>query len=348
MRATTIREVADRAGVSVTTVSHALSGKRAVAESTRQRVLEAITALGYRPNAAATSLRTGLSSTLALIVPDIANPFFAELARGVEDAAHERGWSVFLCNTALRPAREADYVDRCLAGGVDGVIYCSTQTETEHVAKLREEVAGRMPVVVCDERIAGMAGGVYSDNPVGGALAADHLFAGGARRLAVIGGPRGLPTAQERVAGFRDRAAALGVAVPDGRLRWTDYQREAGEFAMHELLAADPDIDAVFAADDLLAIGAMHAILDSGRSVPGDISVCGFDDIDLASLVTPSLTSVRQRIHDLGSEAAAMLLGHVLDGRELAEVVLPVELVVRSSSVAASPVVGHAIGSTSS
>ncbi len=332
MRATTIREVADRAGVSVTTVSHALSGKRAVAETTRQRVLDAIEALGYRPNAAASSLRTGLSSALALIVPDIANPFFAELARGVEDAAHERGWSIFLCNTRLRADREADYVERCLAGGVDGVVYCSTQIETAHVVRLREEVADRLPVVVCDERIAGMQGGVYSDNHAGGSLAAGHLIDTGRRHLAAIGGPHDLPTAQERIAGFRDTAKTHGLDVPEHRVRWTEYQMDAGAAAMRELIDDDPDIDAVFAADDLQAIGAMQALAESGRLVPGDVAVCGFDDIDLASLVTPSLTSIRQRIHDLGSAAAGMLLSHVLDGEPLGEVVLPVELVARNST----------------
>jgi len=330
--AATIREVAKRAGVSVTTVSHALSGKRTVAEQTRVRVLEVIAELEYRPNVAASSLRTGLSNAMALIVPDIANPFFAELARGVEDEAQKRGWSVFLCNTSLQPEREADYVARCLAGGVDGVIYCATYVESSHVARLRDEVSRRLPVVVCDERIDGMIGGVFSDNYGGGRLAAKHLLAAGRQHLVVIGGPSDLPTARERVAGFCAAAADEGVIIPDECITWTDYRMDAGAAAMADLLHAHHDLDGVFAADDLLAIGAMRQLASAGRTVPDDVAVCGFDDVNLASLVSPSLTSVRQRIHDLGAEAATMMLSHVLDGEPLSETVLPVELVIREST----------------
>lgn len=331
--AVTIWEVAAQAGVSVTTVSHTLSGKRAVAAETRQRVLDVIDALGYRPNSAASSLRTGLSNTLALIVPDVANPFFAELARGVEDAAHDRGWSVYLCNTALRPDREADYVDRCLAGGVDGIVYCSTQTDTDHVRRLREDVADRLPVVICDERVDGMPGGVFSDNVAGGRLAGEHLLGLGRAHVVAIGGPHDLPTARDRIAGFRDSLARAGVAMADEQVRWTDYRMDAGFDAMRDLLDSCAQIDAVFAADDLLAIGAMQALQAADRRIPDDVAVCGFDDVSLASLVWPPLTSIRQRIHQLGGAAATMLLQHVLDDVELGEIVLPVELIPRRSTV---------------
>jgi LacI family transcriptional regulator len=328
----TIWQVAELAGVSVTTVSHTLSGKRAVAAETRKRVLEVVDQLGYRPNAAASSLRTGLSNTMALIVPDVANPFFAELARGVEDAAHDRGWSVYLCNTALRPDREADYVDRCLAGGVDGIVYCSTQIDTDHVRRLRDDVADRLPVVICDERVEGMPGGVFSDNVAGGRLAGEHLVGLGRKRFVAIGGPHDLPTARDRIAGFADALERAGVRFGERRIRWTDYRMDAGFDAMRALLASHPKLDAVFAADDLLAIGAMQALQAADRRIPDDVAVCGFDDVSLASLVSPPLTSIRQRIHQLGAAAATMLLAHVLDDVDLDEIVLPVELIARRST----------------
>lgn len=330
--AATIHDVARIVGVSVTTVSHALSGKRAVAESTRSRIIEATTQLGYRPNSAATALRTGSSLALALIVPDIANPFFADLARGVEDAAQQRGYSVFLCNTALQADRERRYISRCLAGGVDGIVYCSTQTSTADVRQLRAVTAKRMPIVVCDERIDGIAGGVFSDNRSGGRIAAEHLLERGCRRPVVIGGPNDLPTSRERVAGFIERIESAGLDIATPSVVWTDYTLDCGELAIARLLREQPTLDAVFAADDLLAIGAIRALRTAGRSTPDDVLVCGFDDVILASLVSPSVTSIRQQIDRLGSTAANLLLDAVIDDAPLREIVLPVSLVEREST----------------
>lgn len=322
------------AGVSPTTVSHALSGRRPVAEGTRARVEEAVAKLGYQPNANALSLRTGQRMAVSLIVPDIANPFFAQLARGAENAASERGFQIYLCNTDLRPEREAQYLTQALAGAVDGVLLASTTTSSVSRRAAMRVLEKGVPLVLVDEMIPGLGvGGVTADNVDGGRLAAEHLLEVGCRNLAMIDGPHDLPTAEERRAGFDKALAERGIAVPPTRRRAAPYRIDAGDVAATELLEADPTIDGLFAADDLLAIGAIRAIERAGRRVPEDVAVCGFDDISWMEMITPSLTTIAQPIEEIGARAVNLLL-ECLERRTqcLDDVVVPVSLVVRDST----------------
>jgi LacI family transcriptional regulator len=323
-RRVTIRDVAELAGTSVSTVSNALSGQRAVGAATRSRVAEAVRTLGYRPNMAAHTLRTGIHNAIGLVVPDITNPFFAEVARGVEAAAQEQGWSVFLGNTELNEQREQVYLQR-LGQAADGILFFPTSVRT---TALETMVAEGKHVVVCDERLeVPGAGIVLSDNHAGGRLAAEHLIAAGARHFAMVGGPEELPTSRDRLAGFRLGLAAAGRSLKPSRLvHAPTYSIEDGRRCTAELLRGRARFDAVFAADDFLAIGVIQELRRQGRTVPGDVLVCGFDGIALGEMLEPTLTSVVQQSYQIGTEAARLLLHMISGGGPAREVVLSVGL----------------------
>lgn len=326
----TIRDVARRAGVAVSTVSHALSGRRHVRPATVTRIHAAIEELGYRPDALARAMVTGRSQTLGLLLPDIVNPFYAHVARGVEDLARDRGYSLILCNSDLRPDAERRYIDTLVAHRVDGILFIPGSTAARRALERLARSTTRSLLV--DEELAGPDGaGVFSDNLDGGRQAARHLLDVGVRRPVFLGGPAELPTVRDREAGFRDGLAAAGlepVAARYGR-----YRTDAGSDAVRSLLDDKVDFDGLFAADDLVALGALQALQHAGRRVPEDVAVCGFDGIPGSELWSPALTTIAQRIQTLGTTAAQLLLDHI-EGRleVMPRVVLPVELVVREST----------------
>jgi LacI family transcriptional regulator len=330
----TIADVARAAGVSVTTVSHALSGKRPVGAATAEAVRRSVEELGYSPNRAARSLRLGVAGSIGLLVPDIANPWFAALARGVEDVAAEAGTGVLLCNTDFSTGRELGYLETLRAGGADGVLYVAGEPPGPDLLRA---LGREMPLVAVDEALPGSgAAEVVSDNRGGGRLAGDHLLALGHRRVLVVDGPRRLASAQERRRGLLEAFAGVPEAVV--RTHPGDYLATGGETAVREALAASPGgrpwFTAIFAANDLMAIGAIAALRDHGLSVPGEVSVVGFDDSTLASLVSPALTTVRQDARRLGALAAERLLAAIADPEAPAapRTTLPTGLVVRGST----------------
>ncbi|WP_432826302.1 LacI family DNA-binding transcriptional regulator [Dactylosporangium sp. CA-092794] len=328
----TIRDVAELAGVSVSTVSNALSGQRVVSQVTRQRIQDAAQQLGYRPNTAAHSLRTGVHHAIGLVVPDVTNPFFAEIAHGAETAANALGWSVYLGNTELDEDREDNYLRR-LATASDGILFFPTSNTGSRMTQIQSLVDNDVQMVICDERIrvAG-TGGVFSDNVAGGRLAAAHLTARGARRCAMITGPETLPTSNERRKGYGAGLRAAGRSLPAERVIHAPYTIEGGQSATAELLRRDARIDAIFAADDLQAVGALEGLAAAGRAVPDDVLVCGFDGIAWGALVRPSLTTVAQQSQQIGAEAARLLLQMVTMEASPREIVLPVELLERDST----------------
>jgi LacI family transcriptional regulator len=325
----TLVQVARRAGVSPTTVSHVLSGKRRVAETTRRTVQEAIAELGYRPNNVARSLRTRRSRMVAVVVPDITNPFYAVLTRGLADAVDGAGYGTYVCNTDGIRDREdaflADVVDR----GVDGVVMAAGNV----TAQLRVGPAGLgVPAV----RIGGALDDdphvdrVTPDDGVGSYEAVHHLVELGARRIAMIQGPAASGTARDE--GYRRAITESGLPVEPELVVRGDWTRPGGRNAMDTLLSGPVRPDAVFCANDLTAIGAMDALRELGLSVPGDVAVVGFDDSELARTTEPPLTTVRQPIEQLGAEMAQLLLAQLDEDAQPTGVVLRTELVVRSSS----------------
>lgn len=322
-----ISEVAARAGVSVTTVSHALSGNRPVSEATVQRVRSAMNDLGYVPSHAAQSLASGSTKTIGLLVPDITNAFFAGLARGVEDAADRHGFSLILGNTDFDPRRERRYLDVIRGRAIDGLIYAAgAPPSVGRISSLSTD----FPLALADEEIDGVqAITVVSDHEKGGRLVGEHLSTLNHQTVLVISGPAGLISSSKRLDGFQSAFSGEMTDVAEG-----DFREESGYRIVAERLSDDRfPYTAVFALNDMMAIGATRALREQGRSIPGDVSVVGYDDVPIAGAVTPRLTTVSQPVHQIGSTAAIQLLEalqadeHPRPSRH----VLDVELVVRES-----------------
>lgn len=325
----TIAEVANRAGVSPTTVSHVVSGKRIVGAQTRGAVLAAIRELGYRPNNVARNLRTRRSRMVAVVVPDITNPFYGVLTRGLADAMDAAGYGSYVCNTDGLPDREQRLLEDVLDRGADGIVLASGDVASS--ASLAPAV--QTPIVcVGDALDHPFVDLVTADDEVGSHAATQHLLARGATRIAMVEGPAS--SGRPRAAGYR---AALREAgrTPDPSLQVSgDWTRRGGREAMHLLLTSGARPDAVFCANDLMAIGAIDAARERGLRVPDDVAIAGFDDVDAATIVSPTLTTVRNPSYDTGRTAGELLLSRIL-GDYTAEgrtVVLPCPLVRRQSA----------------
>lgn len=329
----TIRDVARLAGVSPTTVSHALSGKRKVSALTQTRITGAIERLGYRPSYVATAMSTGRTLTLGMLVPDIANPYFGQLVAAVERTSSKSGYTVLVSSTELDPELEARHVRNLADRQVDALVYLGgTDRRNDAVAQLAK--AGRPPIVAVDEALSWLPDTVTTvtvDNQVGGALAAQHLIGLGHARVAAIAGPQGLPTALHRWLGF-EQACRAARHVPV-RVCADAYTIDAGRHAASALLATHPDLTAVFCGNDLIALGLVQVAATLGRRVPDDLSVVGFDDMLVSRLATPPLTTIQQPVDQLGRQAAEVGLALAANPQQPAgSRVLPVELIVRGST----------------
>lgn len=333
----TIRDVAARAGVSVATVSRVVNhNPHRVSPATRRRVLSAVRALGYRANIIAQGLKQRRTRTVALIVPDISNPFFPAIARGIEDVAQQRGYAVLLCNTYEDLARERAYLELLRTRMIDGLIFATVGSNTRHLRSLRRE---RLPVVLVARDVDGVPiDAVFVDNFRGEFEATSHLIRLGHRRIAHVAGPGSLHVASERRRGYLRALEDAGVTRHEAIVVEGDFSAEGGRQAVQTLLDRHIRFTALAAANDLMAIGAMEALRHAGKRVPDDVAVVGFDDITFASLVTPALTTVAQPKYRMGQLAMGRLLA-VMDGTggKPTQTVLPPELVVRESCGARRP-----------
>lgn len=323
----TITDVAREARVSISTVSQALSGNRPVNPETAQRVREVVARLGYVPVSSARNLRAGRTGVIGLVIPDIANTFFGRLARGVEDAAAEVGLWVLLCHTEFAPDREDRYLDLLASRSIDGLVYVAG---TIAGARRLGSLVTTFPVVLADEDVIGLPGAsrVLGDHRHGGYLAGQHLVGLGHRRALLVSGRPGIGSSDQRIEGFREW-------FPDAIVVTGDFTEASGRALVGEALANRTPFSAVFALNDLMAIGALTALQAAGVSVPEEVSVVGYDDIALVDRLSPSLTTVRQPAYEIGREAARMLIDQV-DAQEPRRQVLPVELVIRESTAPAA------------
>lgn len=327
----TIRDVARVAGVSQSTVSRALNASGYVSDRTRRKVLETARALGFRPNFLARSLKRKATRTLGLVIPDITNPFFPAIVRGVEDTAVRAGYSVVLTNTDNEPERERNALAQLREKWVDGLIVVPQADAAPH---LRALAAAGVPLVVIDRIPAGLdVDAVRSDNLRGAYLAVRHLLALGHRRIAHIRGPESSSTGRERQQGYRQALEEAGVPCDPALVVDGDFRFKGGLRAASLLLDRRSRPTAIFAANDLMAMGALHAAAAAGIAVPAELAVVGFDDIMPAALVSPPLTTVAQATYRLGARAAELLIDR-LEGRWSGpgrQVILEPELVIRSS-----------------
>ncbi len=329
----TIADVARHAGVSTATVSRVINSQSVVAPATRERVQAAVRELGYQPNALAASLVRRRSHTLGVVLPDISNPFFPEVVRGLEDAAHASGYNVILCNSDLDTAKEIEYFEVLRQKRVDGLIYHSGTITADHLDAFRRL---KLPVVLAathDPR--GELPCVLVDNRQAAAEAMEHLIGLGHGRIAVVTGSDPV-SGESRLQGYRDALTRHGLTLDDGLALQAQWTADEAYQVTRELLKRRPLPTAIAAASDLMALGVMGALRDGGIRVPEDVSVIGFDNIRLAGTIRPALTSMSQPMYDIGKEAALLLIRCLAEeepdsfrGRRL---VLPHRLVVREST----------------
>jgi len=326
-----IRDVALRAGVSVTTVSHALNGTRFVSAGARAKVEEAAHALGYVPSEVARGLKHNTTRTLGMLVPSNSNPYFAEIIRGVEHGCYAAGYSLLLCNSNDDPERQADHLRVLAERRVDGLVLVASGDDAQIVEHCR---GLRLPLVLLDREIDGIAADLIEvDHAAGGELATEHLLGLGHERVACIGGPPNLLPSREREAGWRRALEKASVHPLPGELARGDFGPQGGAAAMRELLRSGRPPSAVFVCNDMMAIGALHAAHAEGVRVPEELSVVGFDDIELAAYTWPPLTTVAQPKEAIGTGAASLLLERIRAGRTgLARKVLQPVLRVRGST----------------
>jgi len=330
-RVRTVKEIAAIAKVSVATVSRALQRPEIVSEETRQRIHEVVKRLGYTPNALARNLRTARTRLIIALLPDIANPFFSEVIRGIEQVAHENGYSVLLGETQSSLVREQAYADMVAARQADGII-----TMSHRVPAI--PIDGRLPVVnaceyVKDKKISS----VYIDNVAAAGAAVDYLVTLGHRDIAFIAGPSSSPICVDREQGYQLALQRAKIPANPALTAVGDFSIEAGERAIDLFLSQGHSFSAVFCSNDEMAIGAMRALISHGLRVPEDVSVVGFDDIRFARYTSPPLTTVAQPKNALGREAMTMLI-ELLNDPEVPprKRVLSADLVVRGSTAPCS------------
>ncbi|WP_018086710.1 LacI family DNA-binding transcriptional regulator [Desulfurispora thermophila] len=331
--AVTIKDIAKKAGVSYATVSRALNNRPEVNEKTRREIQKLAEEMGYKPNALARSLVTRESKTLGLIIPDITNPFFPEVARGVEEAAAQAGYSVFLCNTNWEEEKERKYLALLEEKRVDGIILASViqdgQQMIEHIA------SSNVPLIMINRILKNVnTHYVVIDNVRGACLVMEHLIENGHRDIAFIGGLSHVEATQERLQGYKMMLGAYDLPVRPELIRLGSFKRESGYQNALELLRLSPRPTAIFAANDILALGVLQAAADLHLQVPGDLAVVGFDDIPFASYTEVSLTTVAQPKYAMGEMAAKILIEEIKEGpsREKKKIVLQPELIIRRSS----------------
>jgi len=331
---TTIVQVAAEAGVHPSTVSRVMNGHAGstIREETRQRVLAAADRLGYRPSALARSLRLQRTLTLGMLVPDITNPFFSSIIKGAEDAARARGYNIILCNSEDEPEREATCLHALREHEVDGLLIASSQMADETIDGLRDEA---YPFVLLNRATRNEDDlAVVVDNRAAALEAVAHLAALGHRRVGHIAGPQNTTTGVERLEGYRAAVRAYGLAdEPELVVEADAFSMEAGHGALGIMLDGPARPTAVFAANDLIAIGMFKRLRGAGLHVPRDLSIVGFNDIPLAGLLEPALTTVRVPQLEMGAAGAHLLIER-LEGRPIRDVrvILPTELVIRASS----------------
>jgi LacI family transcriptional regulator len=308
-----------------------------VSEKTRARVEAAIADLGYVPNVLARSLRSRRTDTLALILSDISNPFWTTVARGVEDAASDAGFNVILCNTDESEIEQEKYLHVLLQKQVDGVLLVPARSGLEPIQFVQSQDT---PVVVLDRLIPDAQADTVRCDSEGGAYQLTRLLLSlGHRRIAVLSGPQGVSTAEDRVAGYQRALTEAGLEVDPGLVYYGQFSLESGYTMTQQVLAVTPRPSGLFAGNNFIAIGALRALRDAGLQAPEDLALVGFDDLPADLVVNPFLTVAAQPAYEMGRRATELLLARLSKDAPEAyqEVVLPTEIIVRQSS-------GQAVG----
>ncbi|WP_165461292.1 ribose operon transcriptional repressor RbsR [Atlantibacter sp.] len=328
----TMKDVARLAGVSTSTVSHVINNDRFVSEAIRLKVNDAVKTLNYAPSALARSLKLNQTRTIGMLVTASSNPFFSEIVRGVERSCFERGYSLVLCNTEDDEQRMNSNLETLLQKRVDGLLLLCTETHQPSA-----EIIARypsIPTVMMDwAPFDGDCDLIQDNSLLGGDIATQHLIDKGYRRIACITGPLDKTPSRLRLEGYRNAMARAGLAIPDGYEITGDFEFSSGLSAMNALLALPERPEAVFTGNDAMAVGAYQALYQAGLSIPKDMALVGYDDIELARYMTPPLTTVHQPKDELGELALDVVI-HRMAQPDLAQqrLQLTPELIARGSS----------------
>ena len=330
----TIFDVAQEVGVSIATVSNALTGKKKVSEATRAKIDAAVQKLGYTADPAASSLKSCNSRIIGLIVPSIDNAFFPAVIRGLSSVLEPSGYIINFYSTGFHAEMEEKYIHTLLNLRADGIILDSVSRDERFLRSLASLKFGkkRVPVVALERDLTGLGmTSIYSDNHYGGKLAATHLAKRGAKHVAHVRGPETAPWSQDRYEGFRAGLREAGLSENPALVVDGDFTLQGGRLAAEQLLASGVPFDAVFAANDLMAIGVIKTLMAHGLRVPEDVLVVGFDNTYVAALTTPPVTTVDLPQHHLGEQAGHAIMKAIASGG-VEQHCLPLSLIERRSS----------------
>ncbi len=333
----TLRNVADRAGVSVSTVSRVIRGERYISDATRKRVLDTIAELGYQPDLDARRLKSGRTFVIGFVVPDISNPFFSHLVKAAERVIHELGQSKYeliVCNTDGRPERERAAIDLLLGRRAEGMLLASTG-DPATVARVRALVESRnLPVVLIDNDLPGVQADLVTvDNRAAARALMEHLLGHGHRRLGIIAGPLHESSAAERLAGCHDGLVAAGVDPTAALVAAGDWGLESGRRITEEWLGLAEPPTAIFSSNNFMTVGALMAIRDRGLRIPRDIALVSFDEVEFGFLLSPAWTTIDYSLDETGAGAARLVLERI-NGQENMpprQLRIPHRLLVRES-----------------
>ncbi|MEC9489435.1 MAG: LacI family DNA-binding transcriptional regulator [Halanaerobiales bacterium] len=323
---TTQKDVAENAGVTVTTVSRVINNRGYIAEETRNKVFQVMEELNYRPNAVARSLSRKKSNVLGVILPAVNHPFFSSLLSYLEESAYQNDYKLMLCNSRMEAEKEKDYFNMLRAQQVDGIFMAS------HTIDIAAEMKIDLPVITFDREIEGLPY-ICSDNIKGGRLAAEHLLARGAKKLAYIGGSLELDLlSNQRYQVFKEKAAAAGVSVLNYQCQLDSFDRREYQRLAGQIFSEDREIDGIFAGSDLIAAAVIKEAQKNGIRVPDDLKVIGYDDLELAGLYNPEITTIGQPTAEIARQAVGQLLKAVNGEEHKQKNILDVELIVREST----------------
>jgi len=329
----TIKDIARMAGVSTATVSKVLNRKdEKISAPTRERIFKLVDEYNYVPNRIASSLVTKKTKTLGLIIPNIANPFFPEIARGAEDLANEKGYNLILCNTDDRLEKEESYIDMLEEKMVDGIIFTASSQRNDKLERLGRV---RVPVITVDREVEGLAtqGKIVVDNIQGAYEAGTYLVDAGYKKIIHITGPLTSKPARDRLKGLKDALEDKKIYFDDNRVYSNEFRSEWGYYAISEIIKENIEFDAIFCGNDLIAIGVLKALKENKIKVPENVGLVGFDDIYMAQMLDPELTTVSQPNYEMGYKSAEMLI-YMIENKlkEADPIILKTKLVVRKST----------------
>ena len=328
----TIRDVAKLAGVAPITVSRVINDSGYVSEKTRQCVEQAVEELGYVPNMLGHSLRFKQTMTIAVVITDITNPFWTTVTRGVEDVAQANGYSIILCNTDESEDKQKQYLQMLLRRRIDGILLVPACSEAESIRMIQQQ---EIPVVLMDRQVPGVdVDIVRSDSEEGAYRITEHLLSLGHQRIAMLAGPQSVSTSIDRVNGYRRAFREAGLSKSAEQIFWGEFTQEAGYKMAQQMLTELPDVTALVAANNFIAIGAMQLLNEKKLRVPEDIALVTVDDIPPALTITPFFTVATQSALEMGKQAAQLLLDRVIGTIDTPyqEIILPVQITIRASS----------------